>query len=107
MREVFIIGVGMTPFGVHAQRSTGDMAREAVTKALADAGATVADVDATFYANTVSGAIEGQFGMKGQHALRPLGIHHLDFPYSPARVWSAIARAKDAMRASAPGANAR
>jgi carbon-monoxide dehydrogenase large subunit len=23
-------------------------------------------------------------------ALRPLGIHHLDFPYSPARVWKAI-----------------
>ena len=23
-------------------------------------------------------------------ALRPLGIHHLDFPYSPARIWSAI-----------------
>lgn len=74
MREVFIVGVGMTPFGVHAQRSTGDMAQEAVTKALADAGATAADVGATFYANTVSGAIEGQFGMQGQHALRPLGI---------------------------------
>ncbi len=25
-------------------------------------------------------------------ALRPLGIHHLDFPYSPARIWSAIHR---------------
>jgi carbon-monoxide dehydrogenase large subunit len=25
-------------------------------------------------------------------ALRPLGIHQLDFPYSPARVWSAIHR---------------
>jgi carbon-monoxide dehydrogenase large subunit len=25
-------------------------------------------------------------------ALRPLGIHHLDFPYSPARIWSAIAK---------------
>jgi len=24
-------------------------------------------------------------------ALRPLGIHHLDFPYSPARIWQAIA----------------
>ena len=24
-------------------------------------------------------------------ALRPLGIHHLDFPYSPSRVWAAIA----------------
>ena len=23
-------------------------------------------------------------------ALRPLGIHHLDFPYSPARIWTAI-----------------
>jgi aerobic carbon-monoxide dehydrogenase large subunit len=23
-------------------------------------------------------------------ALRPLGIHHLDFPYSPTRIWSAI-----------------
>jgi carbon-monoxide dehydrogenase large subunit len=27
-------------------------------------------------------------------ALRPLGIHHLDFPYSPARVWSAMQRSK-------------
>ena len=24
-------------------------------------------------------------------ALRPLGIHHLDFPYTPSRVWTAIA----------------
>jgi carbon-monoxide dehydrogenase large subunit len=29
-------------------------------------------------------------------ALRPLGIHHLDFPYSPARIWQAIAKAKQA-----------
>jgi len=27
-------------------------------------------------------------------ALRPLGIHHLDFPYTPDRVWHAILRAK-------------
>jgi carbon-monoxide dehydrogenase large subunit len=27
-------------------------------------------------------------------ALRPLGIRHLDFPYSPARVWQAIAAAR-------------
>lgn len=74
MREVFIVGIGMTAFGVHADRSTGDMAREAVNRALDDAGAKASDVGATFYANTVSGAIEGQYGMKGQHALRPLGI---------------------------------
>src|SRR6185295_17153460 len=27
-------------------------------------------------------------------ALRPHGIHHLDFPYSPARVWAAINAAR-------------
>ena len=29
-------------------------------------------------------------------ALRPLGIHQLDFPYSPSRVWQAIAKARRA-----------
>ena len=27
-------------------------------------------------------------------ALRPLGINHLDFPYSPPRIWNAIQKAK-------------
>jgi carbon-monoxide dehydrogenase large subunit len=27
-------------------------------------------------------------------ALRPLGIHQLDFPFSPARVWAALQQAK-------------
>ena len=27
-------------------------------------------------------------------ALRPLGIHHLDFPYSPSRIWHAIREAR-------------
>jgi aerobic carbon-monoxide dehydrogenase large subunit len=29
-------------------------------------------------------------------ALRPLDIHHLDFPYSPSRVWQALAHARPA-----------
>jgi carbon-monoxide dehydrogenase large subunit len=29
-------------------------------------------------------------------ALRPLGIRRLDFPYSPSRVWQAIAKARPA-----------
>jgi carbon-monoxide dehydrogenase large subunit len=32
-------------------------------------------------------------------ALRPLGIHHLDFPYSPTRIWTAIAQRRAASRA--------
>jgi acetyl-CoA acyltransferase len=74
MREVFIVGVGMTRFGAHPDQSSADLARSAVQTALTDARAAAADVGATFYANTVAGAIEGQYGMKGQHALRPIGI---------------------------------
>lgn len=74
MRDVFVVGVGMTPFGVHPQQSSGELAREAVTKALADAGASPDSIGVSFYANTAGGAIEGQHGIKGQHALRPLGI---------------------------------
>jgi acetyl-CoA acetyltransferase len=74
MREVFVVGVGMTRFGVQPDQSSAALARSAVLAALADARATPGDVGATFYANTVAGAIEGQYGMKGQHALRPIGI---------------------------------
>jgi acetyl-CoA acetyltransferase len=74
MREVFVVGVGMTRFGVQPDQSSAGLARSAVLAALADARAAPGDVGATFYANTVAGAIEGQYGMKGQHALRPIGI---------------------------------
>ena len=79
MREVFIVGVGMTPFGVHMDKSTGDLAREAVTAALADAGAKASDLEGVVYANTAQGAIEGQHGIKGQYALRPIGVQGAPF----------------------------
>jgi acetyl-CoA acetyltransferase len=79
MREVFIVGVGMTPFGAHLHRSTAELAREAVSAALADAGAKAADLQAIVYANTAQGAIEGQHGCKGQHALRPIGVEGAPF----------------------------
>ena len=79
MREVFVIGVGMTRFGQHLDRSTASLAQEAVTSALADAGAGAADLEAVIYANTAQGAIEGQHGCKGQHALRPIGVEGAPF----------------------------
>src|SRR3954465_11140489 len=79
MREVFIVGVGMTPFGVHMEKSTADLAREAVSAALADAGAKAADLEAVVFANTAQGSIEGQHGVKGQHALRPIGVQGAPF----------------------------
>ena len=79
MRDVYIIGTGMTNFGKHPEKSCADLARTAVSEALADAGATAEDIGSTFYANTAQGAIEGQYGIKGQLALRPLGIERSPF----------------------------
>jgi len=64
----------MTPFGRHPEKSCADLGRDAAQAALADAGVAVGDLDIVFYANTVQGAIEGQYGMKGQHALVPIGV---------------------------------
>ncbi len=74
MREVFVLGVSMTPFGRHLETSCAELGRQAAEAALADAGIGAGDLDIVFYANTVQGAIEGQYGMKGQHALLPLGV---------------------------------
>ena len=74
MSDVYVLGVGMTPFGKHLETSCSDLARTAATLALEDAGIEARDVGATFYANTAQGSIEGQHGVKGQHALRPMGI---------------------------------
>lgn len=74
MQDVYLAGVSMTPFGIHLDRSVGDLARAAATAALADAGATPDQVDAVFFANTAQGSIEGQHAVRAQHALRPMGF---------------------------------
>lgn len=79
MREVFLVGVSMTKFGIHPDKSAADLGREAVTAALAETGLKAGDPEAVFYANTAQGAIEGQHGMKGQHALMPIGVQGMPF----------------------------
>ena len=74
MSDVYVLGVGMTPFGKHLETTCSDLARSAARLALDDAGIDVKDIGATFYANTAQGSVEGQHGVKGQHALRPMGI---------------------------------
>lgn len=73
--EIWIAGVGMTPFGRHPELSVRHMAELAVGDALRDAGIEVSDVGAVFFGNAVQGAIEGQYGVRGQIAMRdiPLG----------------------------------
>jgi acetyl-CoA acetyltransferase len=74
MSSVFIIGVGMTPFGKFLNRSVKDLTRSAVTEALANAGVGQSDIGAAFYSNATQGLLEGQIMVGGQVALRSMGF---------------------------------
>jgi acetyl-CoA acyltransferase len=72
--KVYVVGVGMTPFGKFLDRPLKALVHAAVEGALSDAGASKEDVGAAFYANTVQGALEGQLMVGGQVALRSMGF---------------------------------
>lgn len=73
MTKVYIAGVGMTPLGKHPDKSVKDLVAEAVNRALADAGVTLADIEASWFANSRQGQMEGQNSIRGQCALRAMG----------------------------------
>ena len=72
--EVFIAGVGMTSLGKRLDQSVKSLTAEAVRGALADAGAEPADIGAAWFSNTRQPMLEGQNTVRGQIALRPLGL---------------------------------
>lgn len=62
MREVVVIGVGMTSFG-RSEKTNIEMFSEAATEALQDAGLKPRDIQALFLGNVLGGFAEGQIGM--------------------------------------------
>ena len=74
MQEIYVVGVGMTPFGRHLDKSLKQLTSLAVGDALKDAGCTPSQVDVAFVGNTVQGFMEGQLFIRGQIALLPLGF---------------------------------
>jgi acetyl-CoA acyltransferase len=68
-----IIGVGLTPFGRFRDRSLSELAGEAISGALADAGVEPSEVEAAFVANSMASVTTGQVAIVGQAVLRPLG----------------------------------
>jgi len=74
MGSVYIVGVGITRLGKFLDRSVKTMTEEVVAATLADAGCDHKLIQAAWFANTRQGALEGQHGIRGQVALRPLGI---------------------------------
>ena len=72
--DIYVVGVGMTPFGKFREKTIKDMTREAVTAALTDAGLASKDIEGAFFSNAVQGHMEGQHMIRGEIALRSMGI---------------------------------
>jgi acetyl-CoA acetyltransferase len=74
MRDVASVGVGMTRFGKHLDRSMKDLAREAVESALKDAGVDKQAIQAAAVGNAMAGLMTGQECVRGQVVLHEMGI---------------------------------
>lgn len=74
MRQVRIVGVGITSFGKFLDRSLRSLATEAVGGAFSDAGISPDQVDAVFSGNAAAGLITDQEMIRGQVALRETGL---------------------------------
>lgn len=74
MRDVYIVGTGMTRFAKHPDRGVRSLSEEAVRDALTDASLTADDVGMVFFSNATSGLITGQEMIRGQSALRHTGL---------------------------------
>jgi acetyl-CoA acetyltransferase len=74
MEEIFIIGVGMTPFGRMLDVDLKTMTRQATDAALTDAGIAKSDLNAAYFANVSQGHMERQHMIRGEIALRSMGI---------------------------------
>lgn len=77
MIGVEVAGVGMHPFGRFPDRSLKDLVRVATLRALTDAGMGIKEIDAVYAANGMAGLLQGQEQIRGQSALRDVGIERV------------------------------
>lgn len=71
---IYVVGVGMTPFGRHPQLSVKQLTARAVVEALADAGCGKEAIDAAVFGCAGQGFLHGQWMIGGHVALLPLGL---------------------------------
>lgn len=71
---VCIIGAAMTTFGKRLNDSVKSLTAEAVRGALVDADIEASAIEAAWFSNTRQPMLEGQNTVRGEIALRPLGI---------------------------------
>jgi acetyl-CoA acyltransferase len=74
MKDVVIIGVGMTRFGKFLERSLQDLGREAVWNAVEDAGVPPKDIQIAYVAASLAYQLTELKGTIGQHVLAASGF---------------------------------
>lgn len=76
MRDVVVIGAGMTQFGKHSGRGLKDLGREACLNALRDAGVSPKEIEAGYCGNALAPVIQGETGV-GQNVFWEVGINEI------------------------------
>ena len=74
MREVYVIGADTIKFGKYLDKSIKDLAAMTIVKSLKDAGLEKDTLQAVWFSNSGWGRAKGQDTIRGQVALRPMGI---------------------------------
>jgi acetyl-CoA acyltransferase len=77
MRDVYVIAVHTIKFGKYLEKSIKDLAAETVLPCLKEVGLDKKDIQALWFANTNWGYSKGQDAIRGQVALRPIGIESI------------------------------
>jgi acetyl-CoA acetyltransferase len=77
MRDVFIVGVHTIKFGKYPDKGIKELTAEAVRGVLADAGIGKERLQSAWFANSAWGFNQYQHCIRGQVALRPLGIESI------------------------------
>jgi acetyl-CoA acetyltransferase len=72
--NAYVAGVGMTRFGKQMDKTLKGLAGEAIQRALADAGLDQSVLQAAWMGNAAAGIVTGQEMIRGQVALREMGI---------------------------------
>jgi acetyl-CoA acetyltransferase len=76
MRDVYVVGVGMTHLGKHLDKRLRDLGRISCLSALKDAGLEPKDIQAGFCGNALAPAIQGETGV-GQSVFWEVGINKI------------------------------
>jgi acetyl-CoA acetyltransferase len=75
--NIYVVGVGMTQFAKHIDRSLASLTGEALEMALKDAGAERSDLGQVFYSGQTQSALQGQTAIPGQVVLGKVGLQGL------------------------------